>query len=89
MNAMKIETTIQVDGELHLTRLPVRKGDRVEAILLCLQDSAAGKKPEGGDEKAPENEREAARAEFLELAKSSKFRSTGPYPSREELHERH
>ncbi len=89
MNATKIETTIQVDGELHLTRLPLRKGDRVEAILLCLEDREDGNRIEPRDEMPAGNQRETARQEFLELAKSSTFCSTGPYPTREELHERH
>lgn len=42
---------------------------------------------------APGAAREAARAtaldQFLALARSSPFRSAGPYPTRDELHERH
>jgi hypothetical protein len=38
MRAARIETTVQADGELHLTRLPCRTGDRVEAIILILED---------------------------------------------------
>ena len=38
MIATKIETTVQNDGELHLTQLPCRKGDRVEAIILVLEN---------------------------------------------------
>src|SRR5262249_47791524 len=40
MNAVRIETTIRTDGELYLTRLPCRQGDRVEAVVLILE--AAG-----------------------------------------------
>jgi hypothetical protein len=36
VNAVRIETTILTDGELHLTRLPCRQGDRVEAVVLIL-----------------------------------------------------
>lgn len=88
MNATRIETTIEVDGELHLTSLPVRKGDRIEAILLCLDENVSKNEPDPRLEDSATNEREAARREFLELAKSSTFRSTGAYPTREELHER-
>ena len=42
MNAVRIETTILTDGELHLTRLPCRQGDRVEAVVLILEDGQAG-----------------------------------------------
>lgn len=42
---------------------------------------------------APDAEREAARAaaldQFLALARLSSFCSAGPYPARDELHERH
>jgi hypothetical protein len=34
------------------------------------------------------DKREAARQRFLEHARASTFRSTGPYPTRDELHER-
>jgi len=76
MTAIRIETTVQTDGELHLTQLPCRRGDRVEAIVLILGTLAEEKK------------REEARQRFLELARASQFRSTGVYPARDELHER-
>ncbi|MBI2809198.1 MAG: hypothetical protein HYX68_29805 [Planctomycetes bacterium] len=80
MIATKIETTVQDDGELHLTQLPCRKGDRVEAIVLILTESA--------DLAEEERKREEARRRFQERADASTFCSTGPYPSRDELHER-
>jgi hypothetical protein len=80
MNATKIEMTVQNDGELHLTRLPCRKGDRVEAIILVLENHV--------DEEEAERKREEARQSFLALTEASTFRSTGPYPTRDELHER-
>ncbi len=80
MNATKIEMTVQNDGELHLTQLPCKKGDRVEAIILVLEN--------GVDEAEAEKKREEARQRFLARAAASKFRSTGPYPTRDELHER-
>jgi hypothetical protein len=81
MLATRIETTVQADGELHLTQLPCRKGDRVEAIILVLDN--------GIDSTQEEKIREDARQNYLKQAKSSTFCSTGPYPSRDELHERH
>lgn len=81
MLATKIETTVQNDGELHLTQLPCRKGDRVEAIILVLENDA--------DEVEAERRREEARQRLLARAGASTFRSTGPYPTRDELHERH
>lgn len=76
MNEFRVETTIQSDGELHLSHLPCRKGDRVEAIVRVVE--------------TPDHEKQRREAveRFLALARSSTFRSTAPYPSRDELHER-
>jgi hypothetical protein len=83
MNTVRVETTVEADGELHLTELPCRRGDKVEAIVFILEQSSRS---------APNGERETARAtalaQFLALARSSSFRSTDPYPTRDELHER-
>jgi hypothetical protein len=81
MIATKIEATVENDGELHLTQLPCRKGDRVEAIILVLENHV--------DSEEEEKKREEARQRFLAQAKASTFCSTGPYPTRDELHERH
>jgi hypothetical protein len=43
MNAVRVETTILTDGELHLTRLPCRQGDRVEAVVLILEAAGDGR----------------------------------------------
>jgi hypothetical protein len=75
MQAIRVETVVENDGELHLSRLPCRKGDHVEAIVLL---------PEG----RPASDKEAARERFLEQARASQFRSAGKYPSRDELHDR-
>lgn len=83
MNAVRVEKTVESDGELHLSELPCRRGDKVEAIILIL---------EAASQPTVEAEKEKARAEaveqFLLLARSSSFRSAGPYPARDELHER-
>jgi hypothetical protein len=83
MNAVRVETTVEADGELRLTDLPCRRGDKVEAIVLILEQNS---------QPAPAAAREAARAaaldRFLALARSSAFRSAGPYPARDERHER-
>ena len=81
MIAAKIETTVQRDGEPHLTQLPCRKGDRIEAIILVLDGEM-----HSTDE---DKKREAARQHFLAQARASTFRSAGSYPSRDELHERY
>jgi hypothetical protein len=83
MNAVRVETTVESDGELHLTELPCRRGDKVEAIILILERAS---------QPAADAEREKARAAavelFLALARSSSFRSAGPYPTRDERNER-
>ncbi|HTU92229.1 MAG TPA: hypothetical protein VMF69_19255 [Gemmataceae bacterium] len=83
MNAIRVETLIESDGELHLTELPCRRGDKVEAIVLILEPAS---RPAADTEK--EKARAAAVEQFLTLARSSSFQSTGPYPTRDELHER-
>jgi hypothetical protein len=75
MKTVRVETTVERDGEVHFSNLPCRRGERVGAILLLGDDSS-------------ESSREAARQQFLERAKASTFCSSGPYPSRDELHER-
>ncbi len=83
MNAVRVETTVESDGELHLTQLPCRRGDKVEAIVLILEPAS----PSAADAEK-ERARAAAVEQFLALARSSSFRSVAPYPTRDELHER-
>jgi hypothetical protein len=75
MSSVRIRTVIQVDGELHVSNLPCRKGDEVEAIVIMRDETRSG-------------DRQAARRRFLERAQASEFRSTMNYPSRDEVHER-
>ncbi len=75
MESIHITAVAEADGEVRLSNLPVRKGDTVEAIVVVPEASS-------------EDRRKRALEEFLELARSSTFCSAGPYPSREELHER-
>ena len=73
MNADRVETTVEADGELHLTELPCRRGDKVEAIVLILEKPL---RPAPDAER--ENTRAAAVDQFLALARSSSFRSASP-----------
>ena len=82
MNAIRVETTIEQDGELHLKNIPCRKGDRVEAIVLVLEP------PLGPSDNSDNEERRQAAEDFLKHARASKARSTGPYPKRDELYDR-
>jgi hypothetical protein len=75
MQSIYLETTIESDGELRLFNLPCHKGDRVEAVLILRQNP-------------DEEQRNIAIKEIIDIAKKSAFCSKGPYPSREELHER-
>ena len=72
--SIHIRTVVSVDGELHLSNLPCRKGDEVDAVV------SFGKPVQSLDG--------AARQRLIEHARSSSFHSSGPYPSREELHGR-
>ncbi|MBI4601286.1 MAG: hypothetical protein HY721_04915 [Planctomycetes bacterium] len=81
MNAIRIEKIIEKDGELHLSSLPCRRGDRVEAIVLFPKEPATL-------EGEAERKREEAARRFLERARASGLCSVGRYPSRDELHER-
>lgn len=74
MNSFSIRTFLEKDAEVHLTGLPFQKGDRVEVIVTLLDNAEA---------------RDQALHRFTDRAKQSKFRSDGPYPTRDELHERH
>ncbi len=76
MQAIKTHAWIEIDGELHLKGLPCKKQDYVEVIILI-------------PERPTEEERQEALKRFRERADQMEFRSTGPYPTRDELHERH
>jgi hypothetical protein len=76
MRTSTIQTIIQKDGELHLSDLPLKKTDVVEVTLLVRNQ-------------ATEDERQEAIRRFREHADRFSFRSERPYPSRDELHERH
>jgi len=84
MNAVRVEAIVEADGELHLSALPCRRGDKVEAVVRVLKPSTA--QDSGADR---ETVRAAAIEQFLALARSSSFRSIVAYPTRDELHERH
>jgi hypothetical protein len=84
MNTDREQTTLEADSELHLTKLPCRRTDKVEAIVLILEQRS---RPAPDAER--EKSREAAVGQFLVLARSSSFRSASPYPTRDELYERH
>ena len=75
MQAVKTQAWIETDGELHLRGLPSKKGDYVEVIILI-------------PDRPTEEERQEALTRMKERAERMQFRSTGPYPTRDELHER-
>jgi hypothetical protein len=76
MQAFKTHAWIETDGEAHLKGLPCKKGDYVEVIVLI-------------PDRPTEEERQEALRRMKEQAERMQFRSTGPYPTRDELHERH
>lgn len=76
MQAVKVQAWVEKDGELHITNLPCKKWNLVEVIILI-------------PDQPTEDEREQALRRLNERAKEISFKSEGPYPTREELHERH
>ncbi|HOJ53363.1 MAG TPA: hypothetical protein PK184_01045 [Phycisphaerae bacterium] len=76
MRSIRVEAVVQEDGEIRLSDLPCRKGDRVKAIVWL---------PECDDADA----RQRARERFLARARASRLYSAGAYPSRGELHDHH
>jgi hypothetical protein len=70
-----VATTGEADSVLHLAELACRRGDKVEAIVLILEQPS---RPAQGAERA--KARAAAVDQFLALAWSSSIRSASPYP---------
>ena len=58
MQTIHVTTVAEADGELHLSNLPVHKGDTVEAIVLV---------PDG----MTDDRRSRAREDFLQYVRSS------------------
>jgi hypothetical protein len=81
--ALRLETTVLPGHRLEVSDPELPDGATVEVIVVL---------PEQSSQSAPDTEQEQARAaaldQFLALARSSSFRSAGPYPARDELHER-
>lgn len=78
-NACRIETTVLTDGELHLSRLPCRRGDRVEAVVRVLE-TASRPAPEDGGRTPPD----ALERLFLNLAEQWR-QERGPASSTTQL----
>ncbi|MFG0283191.1 MAG: antitoxin family protein [Phycisphaerales bacterium JB039] len=77
---VRIIEAVFTDGVLKpVDPLPLREQQRVR---LTVEEMAPEAATTNGD-------RQAAVAQFLDGVKRSRFRSTGPYPTRDELHERH
>jgi hypothetical protein len=69
-----VATPVETDGELHLTELACRHGDKVEAIVLILEQPS---RPAQGAER--DKARAAAVDQFLAFARSSSLRLASPY----------
>jgi len=83
MITFKLTTDVPDDHKVVLTLPPSIPTGRAELTVTIAPATPA--KNAVTDEK----DRVAAVDEFLRLARASTFRSTGPYPTRDELHERH
>ncbi len=82
MQTIELETTVETDGEIRFTDVPCRRGDRIKALVV-LPEAVIEK-----GEAARARGRANARERFLQLTHTNAFRSEGPYPSRDELHDR-
>jgi hypothetical protein len=76
MQAIKTIAWIEADGNLHLEGLPCKKGSYVEVIILI-------------PDQPTQEQRQEALERLQGRADEMNFRSNGPYPTRDELHERH
>jgi hypothetical protein len=74
-NVARVETPFEADGELHLTEWPCRRGDKVEAIVLILEQPS---RP------APDAERKRALAAAVDQFLADKpvpgYRECSPHP---------
>jgi hypothetical protein len=82
-STLRLKTRVLPGRRLEVRDPRLPEGVTVEVIVVL---------PERPSQSAPDAVREQARAaalnQFLTLARSSSFRSAGPYPARDELHER-
>jgi hypothetical protein len=83
-SALRVGTTVLPGHRLEVSSPELPEGANVEVIVLLSEELS---QPVPGAER--ERARAAAIAQFLTIARSSSFRSAGPYPTRDELHERH
>jgi hypothetical protein len=74
VNPARVATPVEAGGELHRTELPCRRGDKVEAIVVILEQPS---RPAQGAER--DKARAAAVDQFLARARSSLFHSASPY----------
>jgi hypothetical protein len=76
---LHMQTTILPGHRLEISAPELPEGAKVEVIVHILEPSS---------QSSPASEREKARStaldQFLALARSSSFRSDGPYPTRDE-----
>lgn len=77
---LRMESTILPGHRLEISNPEFPDGATVEVTVVLPEQPT----PDIAREKA----RGSALDQFLALARSSSFRSAGPYPTRDELHER-
>jgi hypothetical protein len=82
--ALRVETTVLPGHRLEINAPDLPEGGKVEVVVRLLEQPS---RPVPDAER--ERERASTIAQFMTLARSSSFRSAGPYPTRDELHERH
>lgn len=81
MHAVRLETTVETEGELTLKDLPCREGDRVEVIVLILGPA----NPANAADREADRTRGEALQRFLEQARASLARA-GKQPAAGDEH---
>ena len=81
--ALRVQTTILPGHRIDISAPDLPEGAKVEVSVIILDQPTLAV---GNADR--EKARAAALEQFQALAHSSSFRSTSPYPTRDELHER-
>jgi hypothetical protein len=74
MQAIKVETTVEKEGELHLTNLPIYPNQRVEVIVLVPDEKTSEFSP------SPQQENEGELQRLMETIRHSE----PPFPTLDE-----
>ena len=89
MITFRVTTDIKDDRRVVLTLPPGVPTGQAELVVTVASSTPDDRRAHVSGVGSDDKSRAEAVAHFLALAQASTFRSTGPYPTRDELHERH